>query len=77
MKKKKKQLIESIAQPYRNTADPQCEFFGSCGGCLFQDISYENQLLLKKDYLNGIFKDVLEIEKVQPSIEYGYRNRMD
>ena len=77
MKKKKKQLIDSIAQPYRSTATPECEFFGSCGGCLFQDISYENQLLLKKDYLNGVFKDVLEIDKVHSSIKYGYRNRMD
>jgi tRNA (uracil-5-)-methyltransferase len=75
MKKKKKKFIE-LAREYRGSADPVCSHFGECGGCQFQDISYDNQLVLKKKYLNSIFEG-FEIETVRGGGPFRYRNRMD
>ncbi len=78
MKKKKKKLFNTLADKYRGDgACPECEHFGECGGCMFQDIAYENQLLLKKDYVNGLFEGIAEVEDVKPSRPFEYRNRMD
>lgn len=78
MKKKKKKLFNALADKYRGEGvSPACEHFGDCGGCMFQDIAYENQLLLKKDYINGLFEGMAEIETVEPSRPFDYRNRMD
>ncbi len=78
MKKKQKKRINLIADRYRRGDTlPACPHFGECGGCSFQDISYDNQLLLKRDLVNGSLGDLFEIDTVAPSTPYGYRNRMD
>ena len=78
MKKKKRKLFIELADKYRNPEySSKCEYFQKCGGCMFQDIPYESQLLLKKEYLNELFKDIVEIENVKPSPTIRYRNRMD
>ncbi|MCP4133913.1 MAG: 23S rRNA (uracil(1939)-C(5))-methyltransferase RlmD [bacterium] len=78
MKKKKKRYFTELAEKYRGAGvTPQCKHFEKCGGCMFQDLSYENQLLLKKEYLNTLFEGVTEIEEVYPSSPFQYRNRMD
>jgi 23S rRNA (uracil-5-)-methyltransferase RumA len=75
--------IDSIAEKYCDTAQPRCEYFGRCGGCLFQNIAYENQCRIKAEYLNNLFRDIPAMEKyidaivVQGADPYGYRNRMD
>lgn len=75
--KKYRQSILAFTQKYRNTTQPICYHFGKCGGCLFQDISYENQLALKLEYLNHLFNGIATIKEIVPSIPYNYRNRMD
>jgi len=78
MKKKKKKLFIELSNKYKNSEfTSKCEYFEKCGGCMFQDIPYENQLLLKKEYLNELLKDIIEIENVTPSPSLRYRNRMD
>ncbi len=78
MKKKKKRLFQRLADSHRGEGvAPVCEHFGQCGGCMFQDMAYENQLLLKKDYVNGLFEGIAEVEEVHPSTPFNYRNRMD
>ncbi len=78
MKKKKRKLFAELADLHRGAGEiPRCPYFGSCGGCLFQDIPYQGQLLLKRDYLNGIFDGLLSVDEVRPSGPYRYRNRMD
>ncbi|MCX7679587.1 MAG: 23S rRNA (uracil(1939)-C(5))-methyltransferase RlmD [Spirochaetes bacterium] len=76
MKKYRNDII-AIAKKYRRSAIPFCKHFGECGGCLFQDISYENQLSVKLEYLNHLFRGFAKIEKIVPSQPYAYRNRMD
>jgi 23S rRNA (uracil-5-)-methyltransferase RumA len=82
-RKKYRNIIDEIAEPFRGSAEPLCPYFGSCGGCLFQDIEYEKQLEIKALYLQKLFLEIpmlaplLEDLKVKGSNPYGYRNRMD
>jgi 23S rRNA (uracil-5-)-methyltransferase RumA len=77
MKKKKKKYFDELISKYADGTEPECRHFGKCGGCMFQNISYNNQLLLKKEYVNHLYDGILTVDKVEPSISYGYRNRMD
>ncbi len=78
MKKKKKRMFADLIEKYKGEGcEPQCRYFGECGGCMFQNVPYENQLLLKKEYINSIFEGISSIESVAPSNPYCYRSRMD
>lgn len=61
---------------------PLCEFFGECGGCAYQDISYPEELAVKERWAREILAGLKLKEKVfrpvMPSPrEYHYRNRLD
>lgn len=78
MKKKKKLLFEELKNKHKSAdVKPVCDHFPRCGGCMFQDMSYEDQLSLKKDYLNTLFGDTATVDDVHPSNPLGYRTRMD
>src|SRR5437899_2851000 len=61
---------------------PQCPYFGRCGGCAYQHISYEHQLAIKwrqvRDALQriGKLKDVPMRPIIPSPRQYGYRNRI-
>lgn len=52
-----------------------CPYFNKCGGCDFQDLPYQKQLIRKIN----LVKERLKIEdlKIFPSQPFHYRNRMD
>ncbi len=77
MKKKKRKYFDELISKYADGTAPECRHFGKCGGCMFQNISYDNQLLLKKEYINHIYEGILTVDKVEPSTSFRYRNRMD
>jgi 23S rRNA (uracil-5-)-methyltransferase RumA len=56
-------------------ANPQCRYFGECGGCSAQHIDYDVQLKNKRYILSHAinFPDI----RVFSGKEYHYRNRMD
>ncbi|NQU17612.1 MAG: 23S rRNA (uracil(1939)-C(5))-methyltransferase RlmD [Candidatus Saganbacteria bacterium] len=62
---------------------PQCPHFGTCGGCIFQNIKYEKQLELKEKYLKHTLKTIGKIEPDYPlspityPLNYYYRNKME
>jgi tRNA/tmRNA/rRNA uracil-C5-methylase (TrmA/RlmC/RlmD family) len=64
-------------------ATPACPLFGACGGCQYQNILYEEELVLKKNYLSQTLAKILpgadfNIEPVIPSPrQYHYRSRLD
>lgn len=41
-------LLEVLERSSMEDCEPSCQFFGSCGGCAYQNMSYENQLKLKE-----------------------------
>jgi 23S rRNA (uracil1939-C5)-methyltransferase len=69
-------IIES--SPHR--VQPPCPYFGQCGGCHYQHISYEQQLEIKKEILRETLLRMTKIElaseiEVHPSPPWNYRNR--
>lgn len=60
-----------------------CKFFGLCGGCKLQNLVYEEQLKVKKSFVEEAFERISKINDVMvneviPSDEiYFYRNKME
>jgi tRNA/tmRNA/rRNA uracil-C5-methylase (TrmA/RlmC/RlmD family) len=63
--------------------EPPCRYFGECGGCSFQHLSYEAELKHKEDSVRKLFQTGLGIapdviEPILPSATpFGYRSRID
>ena len=61
---------------------PKCPYFGDCGGCQYQHITYSEQLRIKHKQISDLFQRVGKfpaavVDPVIPSPrEYGYRNRI-
>src|SRR5438876_6774948 len=82
----KKQFAEAelveVKQSSPDRVEPQCPYFGRCGGCAYQHISYEHQLAIKwrqvRDALQriGKLKDVPMRPIIASPEQYGYRNRI-
>lgn len=85
--KKRKAYFEGIATQFHSLSDkrvePQCEHFGVCGGCKWQDMGYEHQLFYKqKEVENNLIRighlDLPEITPIKSSEKkYFYRNKME
>ena len=84
--REKKQFAEAelveVKQSSPDRVAPQCPYFGRCGGCAFQHISYEHQLAIKwrqvRDALQriGKLKDIPMRPIVPSPSPYAYRNRI-
>lgn len=67
--------------PFR--VEPKCEHFGVCGGCKWQNMSYEKQLEFKQDEVVNNIKRIGGIEDFEsiPILRgdepYYYRNKME
>ena len=75
-------LLQVIEPSYLEDVTPMCRYFGMCGGCAYQTMSYENQLSLKeemvKSLLDKAIPDEYQWEGIVPSpIQQGYRNKME
>lgn len=75
------QLIE-IQRASADRVVPPCQYFGRCGGCAYQHLSYPAQLRVKQDQVAialrriGGFSD-FEIKPIIPAPQtYSYRNRI-
>ncbi|MCB9772341.1 MAG: class I SAM-dependent RNA methyltransferase [Candidatus Omnitrophica bacterium] len=66
-----------------NRAQPLCPVFGQCGGCQYQDMTYEAELTLKQEYLESVFQSqgiIVEngfAKIVASPLPYHYRSRLD
>lgn len=74
-------LLEVLEKSPIESEEISCPHFGSCGGCTYQNLSYEEQLALKKRQIERLFQknglDV-EIEDIYGSpIATAYRNKME
>ncbi|WP_303315516.1 23S rRNA (uracil(1939)-C(5))-methyltransferase RlmD [Flavivirga abyssicola] len=85
--KKRKAYYEGKAIAFHQLSDkrtnPECEHFGTCGGCKWQNMAYEHQLFYKqKEVTNNLTRiGHIELPEVTPilgsSNQYFYRNKME
>lgn len=74
--------ILNIKKPSRFRVEPRCKYFGRCGGCHLQHISYTSQLLWKQMILEeqllriGGLVDPGVLPSIESPLEWGYRNRI-
>lgn len=70
-----------VRSPYR--VEPKCIHFGVCGGCKWQNLSYEKQLDIKQDEVYnhikriGGFEDFETMTILGSEEQYFYRNKME
>jgi 23S rRNA (uracil1939-C5)-methyltransferase len=53
--------IEEIIKPSPSRVEPPCPYFGRCGGCDFQQLTYEAQLNAKVDIIHDCFQRIGKI----------------
>jgi len=85
--KKRKSYYEGEAIDFHRYSDkrvePRCAHFGTCGGCKWQFMGYEHQLLYKQqEVVNNLKRigglELPEISSILPSSsQYFYRNKME
>jgi 23S rRNA (uracil1939-C5)-methyltransferase len=74
--------ILEILTPSPDRIEPKCKHFAQCGGCHYQNLPYEKQLLAKADILRDQLQRIGKIENppVQPMVaspsEWNYRNHV-
>jgi len=62
---------------------PLCPVFLECGGCLYQNIAYADELKIKENFLKSLFNKSFDLadhifQPIIPSPKpYHYRNRLD
>jgi 23S rRNA (uracil1939-C5)-methyltransferase len=74
-----------VLDPSPDRVEPPCPYFGTCGGCSWQHVSYQAQLLAKRrmvvDALSRIGRvegaEDLVAQPVPSQAEYGYRNKVE
>lgn len=81
-------LLEVLEPAPIEDVQPVCPYFGECGGCTYQTMSYKNQLAFKEGIVKGILDKVL-LREGSGSEDYawegicaspvteGYRNKME
>ena len=85
--KKKKNYAEArldtIVEPSPFRVAPPCKYSGFCGGCMWQFINYDQQLIYKQQHVIDSIEHIGLIQGVQvhPTIPskliFGYRNKME
>ncbi len=85
--KKRKAYYEGKAIKFHTLSDrrtaPKCDHFGTCGGCKWQHMKYEEQLYFKeKEVTNNLTRiGHIELPDITPILgskeQYYYRNKME
>ncbi len=85
--KKRKAYFEGMATHFHSLSpkrtEPECEHFGVCGGCKWQNMAYEHQLSFKQREVENNLKRIghLELPETTPILgskkQYFYRNKME
>lgn len=73
--------IVEVVTPGPNRIEPPCPYFGTCGGCDFQQLNYPAQLAAKVAIIDdclrriGKIEPANEINVMASPAEFGYRSR--
>jgi 23S rRNA (uracil-5-)-methyltransferase RumA len=86
VKKVKKDMVEGeIVEVMENSPLEKqsfCPHFGDCGGCIYQNVDYSDQLKIKEDIVKKLLekegiRDYEFLRIVKSPKEHGYRNKME
>ncbi|MFQ5929995.1 MAG: 23S rRNA (uracil(1939)-C(5))-methyltransferase RlmD [Acidobacteriota bacterium] len=76
-------VIEELIKPSAHRLEPRCKYFGTCGGCSWQNVNYQQQLIFKHKQVEETFSHLGGLGSVKvcstlpsPDIYY-YRNKME
>lgn len=85
--RKKNKLAEGKVTEIKKASEyrvkPECEHFGTCGGCKWQNMSYEAQLKFKQKFVSDALIRIgkLDIPEIRPIFgnkqAYFYRNKLE
>lgn len=75
-------LLEVLEQSPLETREPVCSLFPACGGCMYQTMSYEEQMRMKGQQVKEILDAVIEGDYIFEGVkaspkEFAYRNKME
>src|SRR5215831_9364269 len=76
-------VIESLETPSSDRVEAPCAYFGRCGGCRLQHVSYPAQLAFKAKQVADVLERLGDVTgfELRPIIGapdiYGYRNKME
>ena len=76
-------MVLNFKKYSENRIEPECEHFGICGGCKWQQLPYANQIAHKNQQVLDQFARIghIEIEETRPILGskeiYFYRNKME
>jgi 23S rRNA (uracil1939-C5)-methyltransferase len=73
-------VIDRILEPSPSRREAPCQYFGECGGCQLQHITYEAQLESKIGFVRDALERIGRIDwpleiKIRRAAELGYRGR--
>ena len=73
-------IIDRILEPSPSRREPRCQYFGDCGGCQLQHITYEAQLESKIGFVRDALERIGRIDwphkiDIRHDAEFGYRSR--
>ena len=85
--KKRRKYAEARVLEIKKRSDirtePLCQHFGTCGGCKWQNMTYDQQLIYKTNHVGENLKklsgvDLPEMKEIIPSDkQYHYRNKLE
>ncbi len=85
--RKKNNFAEAKVQKFIKYSDkritPACQHFGTCGGCKWQNLDYETQLVFKQKYVYDAFTRIgkFDFPELLPIVgnkhDYFYRNKLE
>ena len=77
-------LLEVLEKSPLEVREPVCSIFPACGGCMYQTMSYEEQLKMKENQVKSLLQSAvgedvdLHWQGIHGSpIEFEYRNKME
>ena len=74
--------LEKVVTPAETRIEPECSYFGDCGGCQYQHMTYEAQLAMKQKQVADLFERIggFANDIVTPVVPcpqpFHYRNRI-
>lgn len=73
--------LREVLEPSPDRRVPPCKYYGICGGCQLQHLSYDAQLRVKAEFIRESLARIGHIEWAEPieiiaGPEFGYRSRV-